>query len=487
MSERLSLLWKEEFLNDISLIQMRFYHVCPLKMESGVLYLAISKRDPDKEENLRFVLKRSLRFIVYLYEEIEELIQIAEQKNISLLETSPEDYVTDELKVCSKEEGTMSRFVDLLFAEAVDKRASDIHIEPMSHSIVIRFRIDGVLQEMMNLPLDLIHSLVSRLKLMAHCDISEKRIPQDGSLSLVCHQKSVDVRFSSVPTSYGESVVLRVLDQSLSFFKIDSIGMTEREQKLIQKVLSLPNGLILVTGATGSGKTTTLYSFLHQISQKNKKIISIEEPVEYRIKGVDQVDIRPKIGLTFSQVLRASLRQSPDVVMIGEIRDRPVAQVAMQASLTGHLVLSSLHTNDSMGAVIRLMDMGIQPYLLASSLKVVVAQRLLRKLCLSCRQIQEKVPQNIWDILGDGLYREEIFYRPQGCQYCLGTGYKGRVGIFEVLYLNDELKEVIFNRHHYQKLVSVARLNGLVDLKTSAMRQAVQGVTSLDEVVRCVI
>jgi general secretion pathway protein E len=380
-------------------------------------------------------------------------------------------------------EAPVIRLVNLLINRAVESRASDIHIEPFEEQLKVRYRIDGVLHDVETPPRRLQAAIVSRIKIMAKLNIAERRLPQDGRIKLRLMGKEIDLRVSTLPTLYGESVVLRILDRSSISVKLETLGFPEDTLKEFEAVIQRPYGMILVTGPTGSGKTTTLYGALDKINSPDKKIITIEDPVEYQLFGVNQIHVKPAIGLTFANGLRSIVRQDPDVIMVGEIRDPETAEIAIQSALTGHLVFSTLHTNDAAGAVTRLLEMGVESYLLASSLLGVLAQRLVRRVCRKCMQPAE-MPAELWREIGgrEGEPMRAVVGR--GCEDCANTGYRGRAGIYEFLPVSDEIKALILERASAGKVKDAAIQQGMRTLRDDGWRSVRTGVTTVAEVVR---
>jgi general secretion pathway protein E len=374
-------------------------------------------------------------------------------------------------------EAPVIRLVNAMIAQAVEKRASDIHIEPFEKEFRIRFRIDGVLYNQEQPPKELKAAIISRVKLMAKLNIAERRLPQDGRIKIKSVGREVDLRVSTLPTLYGESVVMRLLDRSAGdFYDLQKLGFNERMLGRMEHFTSLPHGIFLVTGPTGSGKSTTLYSALKRINQTDKKIITIEDPVEYQMDGINQIHVNPTIGLTFAAGLRHIVRQDPDVIMVGEIRDRETADIAIRAALTGHLVFSTLHTNDAPSAITRLTDMGVENYLITSSLVSVLAQRLVRRICAHCR----RPAGSRLTPLGESI---ETF-RGQGCDACFGAGYRGRVGIFEMMELNDDVRSLIMKNEDASVLTVAAKRHGMRTLREDGWLKVAEGVTTADEVLR---
>jgi type II secretion system protein E len=383
------------------------------------------------------------------------------------------------------QDASIIKFVNQVLAEALDLRATDVHIEPFEDQLRVRYRIDGVLQEA-NLPPEvrrLQPAIVSRVKILSHLDIAEKRIPQDGRIRLKVAGREIDLRVSVIPMIHGEAVVLRILDRGDALLGMEHLGMSKRDANLWQSVLDLPHGIILVTGPTGSGKTTTLYAALSKINNVDLKIVTIEDPVEYQLRGINQIQVNVKGGLTFAAGLRAILRHDPDVVLIGEIRDRETAEIAVQASLTGHLVFSTLHTNDAPGATTRLIDMGVEPYLVASTLEMVGAQRLVRLICKNCK---EDLPREEIEKLKNqfGAEVSDLICRGKGCRNCQGTGYRGRQGVFEMMPISDEIRGLILEHSSSRDIRKVALKQGMNSLRDDGWRLIGEGKTTVDEVVR---
>jgi len=376
------------------------------------------------------------------------------------------------------------RLINGLIAEAMRARASDIHVEPFENKLSVRLRIDGVLQEIISLSGRIAPLLVSRIKVMARLDIAEKRVPQDGRLSLTIGGKALDVRVSTLPSQHGERVVMRLLDKAHGHLNLEQLSMDPRALDSLRGALSETNGIVLVTGPTGSGKTTTLYAALSHLNDRTTNILTVEDPIEYALEGVGQTQVNPRVGMTFAAGLRAILRQDPDVVMVGEIRDAETAQIAVQASLTGHLVLSTVHTNSAVSAVTRLRDMGIEPFLLAPTMKAIVAQRLVRKLCESCKKPGDATPAEC-AVLGLSEEDPKTICRPAGCPACQNTGYKGRLGIYEIVVLDSALRALIQDGASEQDLAAVA-FRAADTLAQCGFRRVRDGVTSIEEVFRVV-
>jgi general secretion pathway protein E len=376
------------------------------------------------------------------------------------------------------------RLVNQLITRAVESRASDIHIEPLQNRLVVRYRIDGLLREFASPPSQLRAAIISRVKIMAKLNIAERRLPQDGRIRLAVQGREFDLRVSTMPTLHGESVVMRLLDRGSLAVDLSSLGFDQTMLDPFLAVLHRPQGILLVTGPTGSGKTTTLYACLNRLNLPERKLFTVEDPIEYQLEGVNQIQVKPQIGLTFAHVLRSILRQDPDIIMVGEMRDLETAQIAVQAALTGHLVLSTLHTNSAAATVTRLLDMGVEDYLVTSTVNGVLAQRLVRKLCPHCREPYRVLPALADEIGLDTAAGEAVLYRGKGCEQCLGSGYFGRVAVLEFLPLTDELRALVHARATAQKIQEAATAAGMISMYHDGLRKAQQGMTSLDEVIR---
>lgn len=370
------------------------------------------------------------------------------------------------------------RLVDSIIKEAVPAKASDIHIEPFEKNVRVRYRIDGDLQERADIPIESFPAICARMKILSGMDIAERRIPQDGRINLSVGGKEYDFRVSSLPTVYGEKFVIRILDKTAFRFKRQDLGFTDKENKVIDKLLAAPHGIILLTGPTGCGKSTTLYSFLKEVNDPTVNIVTVENPVEYTLNGINQTQVNVKANMTFASALRSILRQDPDIIMIGEIRDEETAQIAVRAANTGHLVFSTLHTNDAPSAVIRLEDMGVADYLIADALIGVIAQRLIKKLCPVCRK---KIKTTAKEMRILGLSQPTYIYEPHGCQFCNDTGYKGRIGIHEVMHLNADMRNLIMRNRNNEALKECATKNGMVSLWDSCRDLVLEGVTGISE------
>ncbi|MCS7205515.1 MAG: type II secretion system ATPase GspE [Leptospiraceae bacterium] len=380
-------------------------------------------------------------------------------------------------------EAPIIRMVNAILSQAVQERASDIHIEPFEKNFVVRFRIDGILHKRMTPP-KVIHSgVVSRIKIMANLNIAENRLPQDGRIKLKLTGKEIDIRVSTLPTKYGEKIVMRLLNKSDIEFHLYNLGLYDDILREIKKIIAQPNGIVLVTGPTGSGKSTTLYSILKELNKESVNIMTVEDPIEYELEGVSQTQVHEKIGLTFANVLRTMLRQDPDIIMVGEIRDQETARIAIQAALTGHLVLSTLHTNDAPSAITRLVDMGIEPYLITSSVRAVIAQRLVRVICPKCKVSYSPPVEELMD-LGLDPTKQKRLYRGEGCEHCVHTGYYGRTGIYEFMKITPAIQRAILKGHDAETLKEVALKEGMITLFEYGKRKILDGITTPEEVLR---
>ncbi len=376
------------------------------------------------------------------------------------------------------------RLVEKIIGDAVRLRASDIHLEPLERRFRVRCRIDGAMVETDSPPPHLQRAVISRLKIMARLSIAEKRLPQDGRIPLALDGHTLDLRVSTLPTAHGESIVMRLLDRNALPSGLAELGFTGRDEEEFRRLITAPDGMVLITGPTGSGKTTTLYGCLHHLNQTDRKIITVEDPVEYQLRGVNQVPVRAEIGMTFASALRAMLRQSPNVIMVGEIRDRETADIAINAALTGHLVFSTLHTNDAPAAITRLVDIGAKPFLVAASLRATIAQRLVRRICERCKT-RCRPAEGLLQAAGFEKERmmDAAFFRGAGCAACLGTGFRGRVGIFEIFLINDEIRDLIGQNTSAARLRAEARKAGMRTLREDGLRKVLAGLTTIDEIV----
>jgi len=391
-------------------------------------------------------------------------------------EVADQELSLDKL-IARAEEAPVVKLVDLIIRQAIDERASDIHIEPFKERISLRYRIDGKLYEIPPPARHLHLPIISRIKILSKLDIAEKRLPQDGAFLVRIEERPIDIRVSTIPTIYGEKLVLRILDRSQVVLDINQLGFDAKQLEHIRRAINSPYGLVFLTGPTGSGKTTTLYAILNEIKSPTKNIITIEDPVEYKLEGINQVQIKPEIGLTFAAALRSFLRQDPDIMLVGEVRDLETAQICLRSALTGHLVLSTLHTNDAPSAVNRLIDIGIEPFMLGPSLLLVVAQRLIRKLCPDCKEAYEPTVEQLKSV----NLKAELIFKTKGCTKCNNTGYKGRNCIAEVMVANVQIQELINQGASFQKIREAARATGMQTLYESAIKKVEQGLTSLED------
>ena len=403
-------------------------------------------------------------------------------------EKTDEDHLFDEIEdiVDSDDDAPIIRFVNSLLTEALKERCSDIHFEPFERTMAVRFRIDGILYNKVEAPKRLQAAISSRVKVMAQLDIAEKRLPQDGRIRIKVAGRDVDIRVSTVPVAHGERIVLRLQDRSAGLLSLDEIGIEGEKLPAWRELIRRPHGILLVTGPTGSGKTTTLYASISEVNRPDINILTVEDPIEYQMKGIGQMAVNPKINLTFARGLRAYLRQDPDVILVGEIRDLETAEISIQASLTGHLVLSTLHTNDAATAVNRLVDMGVEPFLVASSISGIMAQRLLRRLCPTCKEEFKPISQ---DLLEVGINPRDLrgsVYRPKdgGCEECLHTGYRGRTGIYELLTISDRIRSMVVQNLSSSEIRNQAVDEGMTTLRMDGANKFLQGLTSLEEVIR---
>ncbi len=475
------------------------HRIVPLEFKNDILtiatddplnFLALDNLEEFLQVKLKAVLtdeKSLLSLQVRLYGEKREegvFEKVVERIDLDKDLPQAEEEITQEI-TSGEDSAPIIKLVSLILSEAVKNRASDIHLEPLEDEFRIRYRIDGVLHEVPGPPKHLQGPILSRVKLMAGLDIAEKRLPQDGRIRIKLLGKDLDLRVSSLPGIYGESIVMRILDKSSLLLGLEELGFEPDDQRQFERLINMPNGTILVTGPTGSGKTTTLYAALNSVNKPNKKLITIEDPVEYQIKGINQVQIKPQVGLTFASGLRSILRQAPDIIMVGEIRDKEAASIAVQAALTGHLIFSTLHTNDAPGAVTRLIDMGIKPYLVASTVQAVLAQRLVRRICDNCKEPYQPTPEELQTL---NLNKEDIsratFYKGRGCSECNKTGYKGRIAIFELFIMNDQLREMVFEVKSSTEIKNKAVELGMKTLKDDGKRKVLKGITTIPEIVR---
>ncbi|HUB87015.1 MAG TPA: GspE/PulE family protein [Verrucomicrobiae bacterium] len=479
----------------------RMYQCLPVGMDNGAVQIAlVDPLDPGKADEIHFAIKRDVQIVVAdpveIKKTIERLYGQDESANFSdiLKELGQDTEIAREVSEAADNEKLMAdlandnalvRFVNLVLQQAVQDRASDIHFEPFETEFRIRYRVDGALYEMAPPPKHLALPVISRLKVMANLNISERRMPQDGRINYQVGDRQIDLRMSTLPTQFGESVVLRVLDRASVNLELDTLGFPKYVYDFVSEVIQRPNGIFVVTGPTGCGKTTTLYSCLRRVNAIDSKLLTAEDPVEFDIEGIMQVAINDAAGMTFGKALRSFLRQDPDIIMVGEMRDLETAQISIQASLTGHLVLSTLHTNDAPGAVTRLVDMGVEPFLISSTLMAVLAQRLVRTICKNCRTPFEPTESQLALLnLSPHDLGDKTFHYGRGCQICSDTGYKGRKGIFELLVISEAIRSLINERAPTVVVRQKAVELGMVTLREDGLRSIFEGDTTIEEIVK---
>jgi general secretion pathway protein E len=484
------------FVEEIPVAFARAYGLVGLDESDGVMRVATARPlDVHPMDELASLLKTALDPVLATRSEIIALVNRAYQQKADMVDEAMEgleeddilgmtaemEYTEDVLDLHDK--APIIKFVNMLLFQALKMRASDIHIQPYEDKLGIRYRIDGVLHDVLSPPKKIQDAVISRVKVMGRMDIAERRLPQDGRATIRVGNSEVDLRISSVPTNFGERIVLRLLDKSGRLYDLEQLGAGGSTLEILSNIIRYSHGIFFVTGPTGSGKTTTLYSVLNRINSKEKNIITIEDPIEYHLKGISQIQVSNKKGLTFSAGLRSLLRQDPDIMMVGEVRDRETANIAIQSALTGHLVLSTLHTNDASGAVTRMLDLGVEPYLVSSTVVAALAQRLVRLICLECKE--SYVPEEgelrdialTFDDLADGK-----LYRGVGCDRCMGTGYHDRTGIFELLPVNDTVRRQIMNCEGASFIKKTAVENGLITLRMDGAKKVARGLTTVEEV-----
>ncbi len=468
------------------------YRVVPVHKTNDTLTIAYGDpMDLETLDTLRYLFKEPIDVLAALPEQIETTLlrlypdsdsgmestrQQMDDEKAYLFEADDPAFSIDDT---AEGEEPVIKLVNMLIVEGFRQRASDIHLEPLTNQFRVRYRIDGALQEVEGPPRRLHPSVISRIKIMAGMKISEKRLPQDGRIEIRALGRDLDLRVSSIPTNHGESIVMRILDKQNLLLGLPNLGFYPDDQQTFERLIQYPDGILLITGPTGSGKTTSLYACLNHLNQPDRKIITVEDPVEYQLSGINQVHVRSDIGLTFSSALRSILRQAPNIIMIGEIRDRETAEIAINAALTGHLVLSTLHTNDAPGAVTRLADIGVKPFLISSSVRGIMAQRLVRSICEQCKTAHSPTESEI-QLLGSTAE----LYRGTGCPACGNTGYHGRKGIFETLTVNDHIRQLIYSGATSTELRVEARALGMRTLREDGLRKAADGITTVSEVLR---
>ena len=500
----LAYLSREEFPSTLPVLQrvspkyMRQYRFCPLAVEAGTLTIATADpMNPLVTDDLCQTLGLTVTQVVAMEDPILEAIERTYGAGAASPLQRIVDRIGDEALPAGEGEEDVNqlrdmafeapvvRLVNLLIENAVAADASDIHVEPFEDSLRIRYRIDGILYEVESPPRRLQAAVTSRIKIMAEMNIAERRLPQDGRIRIAVHNRRLDLRVSTVPTVYGESIVMRLLDRSSIFLELEKLGFAPETRATFERLIHRPHGMLLVTGRTGSGKTTTLYGALDKINSPEKKIITIEDPVEYQLKGVNQIPVKPKIGLSFANGLRHIVRQDPDVIMVGEIRDLETAEIAIHAALTGHLVFSTLHTNDAPGAITRLQDMGVESYLVTSVLEGILAQRLVRRICGHCKVVAQVDSKDLSALgITEALQKGALLYRGVGCDQCRGTGYRGRTGIYELLPISEEIRSMIIRKAPTGEIRRRATELGMVSLREDGWQKAKLGTTTVEEILR---
>ena len=472
------------------------YNLIPVSKNNGELTIAMANpldvyaidfvrsHTKIKQIHLKMASEEDISTAISSYYEIGEYEDIINKFATGV--TLQEDEEEDLKKIESlSREAPIIQLVNMVIVQGVKDRASDIHIEPNESGLIIRFRIDGILHDIKNFPNKIKSAIISRIKILSKMDIAERRLPQDGRFQIKFGSREVDLRVSTLPTVFGEKAVLRLLDKSKGMIKLNSIGFLEKQLNDFKAIIGRSYGIILITGPTGSGKSTTLYATLNEINSKDKNVITVEDPVEYKLKRINQVQIRSKINLTFANTLRSILRQDPDIIMIGEIRDIETAEIAVQAALTGHLVFSTLHTNDAASAITRLIDMQVEPFLISSSVIGVIAQRLVRVICENCKE--EYTPsEEVSEMLRKETHIDNNIklYRGKGCPICKNTGYYGRTSIFELILLDEEIRSLIVSKAHSSVIKNTALRNGLKTLRTCGLEKVLKGITTIEEVLR---
>ncbi|MBI3098382.1 MAG: type II secretion system ATPase GspE [Planctomycetes bacterium] len=486
------------FMERVPIQFARNHNLMAIREEHGAVYVATcSPLDVHPMDDLATMLQREVLPVLSTRSEIANAINRAFQQKVNVVDEMLEDLNTADLEGISKEiEGTQDlldlankapiiKLVNMILFQALKMRASDVHLQPFEEKMQVRYRIDGILYDMMTPPKKIQEAIISRVKVMGKMDIAERRLPQDGRTSLRIGDNEIDVRISSVPTSNGERIVMRLLDKSARLYELEELGMDEDYLKLFQQLIGCEHGIVFLTGPTGSGKTTTLYSALKRINTAKENIITIEDPIEYHLPGISQIEVSNKKGLTFASGLRSIVRQDPDIIMIGEVRDRETAEIAIQSALTGHLVFSTLHTNDAAGAVTRLLDLGVEPYLVASSLIGAGAQRLVRIICKDCREPYTPTDEELRDIgLERSGLKNGVIWRGKGCSKCFGTGYLDRTCILEMIMVNDHIRQQVMDRVGSNRIKQDAVASGMRTLRMDGARKVQRGITTVEEVLR---
>jgi len=492
-----------EVIEKVSVSIASIYRIVPVSFENNTLTVAMAEpHNLDVLDDLRFMLSCEVHGVIAAESSVDAAIEkyYATKKAevddiVKNIETSSSDDIEMDF---SHKEGTINldlqeqitsapvvKLLNYILVQAIKDQSSDIHFEPFEDDFKVRYRVDGVLYDMLPPPRHLAHAITSRVKVMSQLNIAETRLPQDGRIQLTIDGKPVDMRVSTLPTLFGESVVMRVLDRSVISLDLDRLGLREDELNAFRSLINRPHGIVLVTGPTGSGKTTTLYSCLNEANDIGIKIITTEDPVEYDLDGIIQVEINESIGVTFAACLRSILRQDPDKILVGEIRDLETAEIAIRASLTGHLVFSTLHTNDAPSAVTRLLDMGVEPFLIAATVEAVIGQRLVRNICTHCKESYEPTDEMLMQL---NLTREDVrdktFYYGKGCEHCNNTGYRGRSAVFEIMMMTDRLRELLQQRASTSAMRQIAREQGMRTMRESGLLKIYDGTTTIEEVVR---
>lgn len=486
-------------VSQIPLSFLRKYHVFPLKKEDNLLTVATS--DPlnlHPADEIGAILGCRVQLLITREEEIlkaidryyhsesetpQKMIEGLDDEEIRVIAARRGEEPDDLLDLANK--APLIKLVNLILFQALKERASDIHIQPYEKELKVRYRIDGILHDVLTPPKHYQKALISRVKIMSNLDIAEHRLPQDGRATIKVGDRQIDIRVSVIPTAFGERVVMRLLDKETLFLSLEKLGISEERFLEVNNLIHASHGIILVTGPTGSGKTTTLYAALDKINSPDKNIITVEDPIEYQLEGISQIQVRPRIGLTFASGLRSIVRQDPDIIMVGEIRDLETAEIAIHASLTGHLVFSTLHTNDAPGAITRMLEMGIEPYLISSSVIAIIAQRLVRLICPRCKESYLPEEESLREI---GLNSEQLaegkLYRGRGCSHCLNTGYRGRTGIYELLTMNEKIRELVLSRTEANTIRKRAVEDGMITLRQDGAHKVLKGLTTIEEVLR---
>lgn len=488
----------------VSLIPKRIavrYKIVPLNKENNTLTIAMANPlDVSAIDYIREYTKLNVdakfaseddisNVLSSYYETGGKFDDILDKVDVSTVIDKGDEVNLSHLEAISQE-APVIQLVNMLIVQAIKERASDVHLEPTKRGLLVRYRIDGILHDVRMLPPRIKPAIISRIKILSRMDIAERRLPQDGRFQLRFGAREVDLRISSIPTVYEEKIVMRLLDKSQGVISLDTIGFSNEQLEEFRQMITSSYGIILITGPTGSGKSTTLYGALNEIDSIEKNVITVEDPVEYKLDRINQINVRPKINLTFANVLRSILRQDPDIIMIGEMRDSETAQIAVQSSLTGHLVFSTLHTNDAVSSLTRMIDMGIAPFLISSSVIGVMAQRLVRQICPRCIEEykpDEKIFKNIKTNINIPDFENIKFYRGKGCDHCKHTGYRGRTAIIEMVRINDEIRSMIINHSSNNEIKEVAIKNGMLTLMDSGIAKVLEGITTIDEVIRVAV